>query len=377
MKRKDETQKKLKAGSINKGLFIVVVILSSIGVLMILSASSIRALQDYGDIYYFFRRQLIFIVAGFFLMFVFSQIYYRNYLYHSRKLVLLSLFLLLLVLFPAFGVTIQGSRRWINLGIFNFQPSEFTKLAIVIYLSSFVCRKEKRIQSFSQGIIPTMFVVTTMFILISLQPDMGTAITLFMVAILILIVGGIKIKHLFLIGLPGSVFLVYYITTADYRINRILTFIDPWKDPRGAGYHIIQSLLALGSGGITGVGPGGSRQKFLYLPEPGTDFIFAIIGEELGFLGTAFVIVLFGYLTYTGIKISLNAPDLFGSMLASGITIMIIVQVFVNIGAVTSLLPVTGITLPFISYGGSSLLIMMTAVGILLNISRYEQVEGD
>ena len=377
MKRKDETQKKLKAGSINKGLFIVVVILSSIGVLMILSASSIRALQDYGDIYYFFRRQLIFIVAGFFLMFVFSQIYYRNYLYHSRKLVLLSLFLLLLVLFPAFGVTIQGSRRWINLGIFNFQPSEFTKLAIVIYLSSFVCRKEKRIQSFSQGIIPPMIVVTTMFILISLQPDMGTAITLFMVAILILIVGGIKIKHLFLIGLPGSVFLVYYITTADYRINRILTFIDPWKDPRGAGYHIIQSLLALGSGGITGVGPGGSRQKFLYLPEPGTDFIFAIIGEELGFLGTAFVIVLFGYLTYTGIKISLNAPDLFGSMLASGITIMIIVQVFVNIGAVTSLLPVTGITLPFISYGGSSLLIMMTAVGILLNISRYEQVEGD
>lgn len=377
MDRAAKNQEQLKTGSAHKGILLAVIMLTSVGILMILSASSIRALQDYGDLFYFFRRQLIFIVSGFFLMFIFSHIDYRRYLRHSRKLVLFSLILLLLVLFPVFGETVHGSRRWLNLGFFNFQPSEFTKLAVVIYLSSYICRKERRLQSFKQGILPPMIVVSTMFVLISLQPDMGTAITLFLVAILLLILGGIKLTHLFVIGLPGSIFLAYYITRADYRINRILTFIDPWRDPRGAGYHIIQSLLALGSGGITGVGPGGSRQKFLYLPEPGTDFIFAIIGEELGFLGASFVIILFAYLAYAGIKISLNAPDLFGSILASGITIMIIVQVFVNIGAVTSLLPVTGITLPFISYGGSSLLIMMTAVGILLNISRYDSAEGD
>ncbi len=377
MEINQENQPKIICGKVDKGVLFSVIFLTVIGALMILSASSIRALQNYGDLYYFFRRQLIFIVTGLIFMFIFSHINYRNYLYHSRKLILLSLGMLVVVLIPAFGISIHGSRRWLNFGFFNFQPSEFTKLAVVIYISSFIYRKKTQIKSFSQGILPPMIVVSAMFFLISQQPDMGTAVTLFIVAILLLIIGGVKISHLFIIGMPGSTLLIYYITSASYRMNRILTFLDPWRDPRGAGYHIIQSLLALGSGGITGVGPGGSRQKFLYLPEPGTDFIFAIIGEELGLIGAAGVVLLFAYLTYSGIKISINAPDIFGSMLAAGLTLMIIIQVFINIGAVTALLPVTGITLPFISYGGSSLLIMMISTGILLNISRYEIAEGE
>ncbi len=347
-----------------------VIVLVSVGLLMILSASSIRAIHEHNDAYYYFRRQTIFALAGTAIMFIFSRVDYRIYLKYSRRLVLTALGLLILVLIPGVGRTAHGARRWLDLGLFDFQPSELAKLVSIIYISSFIYRKNNRIKSFFMGILPPMIVVTAIFLLVAYQPDLGTGITIFAAAITLLIIGGMRFRHLLLIALPGNAFLIFYITRASYRLERIMTFIDPWRDPQGAGYHIIQSLMALGAGGITGVGPGGSRQKFLYLPEPGTDFIYAILGEELGFIGAAIVLILFLIIGWRGALISRRAPDLFGSMLAAGITVMICLQAIINIGAVTSLLPVTGITLPFISYGGSSLLIMLVSVGILLNVSR-------
>ena len=373
MKASPSQETEQKKSTVDRGLLVTVLILVSIGLLMILSASSIRAIQDYNDAYFFFRRQLSFAGIGLLCMLFFSRIDYHNYLKHSRKIVLIALFLLIIVLIPGVGQTAGGSRRWLDLGFFNFQTSEFAKLAVAIYVSSFISRKDDRIKTLVRGVIPPMIVVSSMFLLIALQPDFGTAFTIFAAAILMLIVGGIRIFHLGVVGTPVVIFMFYYITSATYRMNRVLTFFDPWRDPRGSGYHIIQSLMALGTGGLLGVGPGNSRQKFLYLPEPGTDFIFAIIGEEMGLLGAAAVIILFGYLAYRGIRISLDAPDVFGSLLASGLIIIIIIQTFINIAAVTNIMPVTGITLPFISYGGSSLLMMMTAAGILLNISRHRK----
>ncbi|SDL38762.1 putative lipid II flippase FtsW [Halarsenatibacter silvermanii] len=370
-----EKQNDYERSSIDKILVLTVLMLLSFGLIMILSASSIKSMQDYGDIYFFFRRQLKFAGAGLAVMFLLSQLDYHFYLRHSRKIVFFSLFLLLAVYLPGLGVAAGGSRRWIDLGFINFQPSEFTKLAAVIYLSSFIYRKKNFIKSFWKGVFPPMIIISAMFFLVTNQPDLGTGVAIFATSLLLLIIGGMKFSHLLVIGLPGSLILIYYLTAASYRVERLTSFVDPWSEPRGAGYHVIQSILAIGSGGLTGLGPGNSLQKFFYLPEPATDFIFAVIGEELGFIGAFILILLFILLTYRGIVIALGAPDLFGSMLAVGITVMISLQIFINIGAATALMPVTGITLPFISYGGSSLLIMMSSIGILLSISRFESVE--
>lgn len=351
-------------------LFIITLILILMGLIMIMSASGVKAYSQYGNAHFFFRRQLIFAIVGLFLMYITSLIDYKIYYRNSKKFLLLSFILLVLVLIPGVGRTAGGATRWIPLGLFDFQPSEVVKIALIIYISSFISRKRNKIRNFKKGILPILIVILFIAFLIMQQPDMGTAVNILGFSFVILIAGGMKLKHLFLLSIPGLLTTIYYITSAPYRLNRVKTFLDPWKDPRGSGYHIIQSLIALGSGGLTGVGPGNSRQKFLYLPEPGTDFIFAILGEEFGLIGALFVIILFGGLAYRGTLIALNSKDLFGTLLAVGIISMIMIQFLINIGAVTSLLPVTGITLPFISYGGSSLLISLFSVGVLLNISR-------
>jgi len=351
-------------------LFIITLILILMGLIMIMSASGVKAYSQFGNAHFFFRRQLIFAIAGLFLMYVTSLVNYKIYSKISKMILLLSFILLGLVIIPGVGKTAGGATRWIPLGFFDFQPSEVVKISLIIYISSFISRKRNKIRSFKKGILPVLIVIMVIAFLIMQQPDMGTAVNIVGFAFIILIAGGMRLKHLFFISIPGLLTLIYYITSAPYRLNRVKTFLDPWKDPRGSGYHIIQSLIALGSGGLTGVGPGNSRQKFLYLPEPGTDFIFAILGEEFGLIGALFVIILFGSFAYRGTLIALNAKDLFGTLLAVGITSMIMIQFLINIGAVTSLLPVTGITLPFISYGGSSLVISLFSVGILLNISR-------
>jgi len=348
-------------------------ILLGFGLMMIMSASSIRAYSVYGDPLFFFRRQLIYAGIGLVSLLLFSRIDYHLFFRHSKKILVLAIVLLVLVLLPDVGRKVGGSRRWLTFYFFNFQPSEFAKLAVVIYLAGFIKRKGEKITSFKEGLMPALLVVLGFFFLIVSQPDLGTALNIFGVAIFLLILGGVLLRHLFLLTLPGAAFLFYYINSAHYRLLRVQTFFDPWTDPRGTGYHIIQSLFAFGSGGLTGVGPGNSRQKFLYLPEPGTDFIFAIIGEEFGLIGALLVLFLFAVIAYRGTVITLTAPDIFGSLLAAGVTAMIIIQALINIGAVTSLIPVTGITLPFISYGGSSLIISLTSIGILLNISRQAE----
>ncbi len=362
-----------KNSNIDFPLLIITLILILIGLIMIMSASGVRAYNQYGNAHYFFSRQLLFALAGLLLMFFASMLDYNIYYRYSKIILLTGMFLLTLVIIPGIGRTAGGATRWISLGFFDFQPSELIKIALIIYISSFISRKSARIQDFKKGILPVVIIIGLSAFLIMKQPDMGTAVNIIGFSFIILLVGGMRFKHLFGLSIPGVLLMGYYISSAPYRLNRVQTFLNPWEDPRGSGYHIIQSLLALGSGGLTGVGPGNSRQKFLYLPEPGTDFIFAILGEEFGFIGAAFVIILFGVFAYRGVLIALNARDLFGSLLATGITSMIIIQVLINIGAVTSLLPVTGITLPFISYGGSSLMISLYAVGILLNISRHSQ----
>ncbi|MFW5873171.1 MAG: putative lipid II flippase FtsW [Bacillota bacterium] len=351
-------------------LLIITLILILMGLIMIMSASGVKAYSQYDNAHYFFKRQIIFAIIGLFLMYVTSLVDYKIYYNNSKIILLLSFILLTIVLLPGIGRKAGGATRWIPLGLFDFQPSEVVKIALIIYISSFISRKRTKIKDFKKGVLPVLVVIAVTTYLIMKQPDMGTAVNIIGFSIIILIAGGMKLKHLFLLSVPGILTMFYYITSAPYRFNRVKTFLDPWKDPRGSGYHIIQSLIALGSGGLTGVGPGNSRQKFLYLPEPGTDFIFAILGEEFGLLGAIFVIILFGGFAYRGALIALNSKDLFGTLLAVGITSMIMIQFLINIGAVTSMLPVTGITLPFISYGGTSLLISLFSVGVLLNISR-------
>ncbi|MEJ6950936.1 stage V sporulation protein E [Natronospora cellulosivora (SeqCode)] len=352
-------------------VFFIVITLLALGLIMILSASSIRALTLYGDSFYLFRNQLIWAVVGIAAMIFFMNVDYHIYKKYSKMILIITLILLILVLIPGIGIVAGGSRRWLGIGAFRIQPSELAKLGMVIYLARYFSRKSDNIDSFFNGVLPPLIILGIIFLLILLEPDLGTAVTIAGTFFLMLFTAGAKFSHLFFLVLSGIPMIIYFIFSEDYRRDRLLSFLDPWADPLDTGYHIIQSLLALGSGGIFGVGLGQSKQKFLYLPEPGTDFIFAVLGEELGVLGTLFVLALFFLFFWRGLKIASSVPDIFGSMLAVGISSMVVIQALINIGVVTSSMPITGITLPFISYGGTSLVIMLSAVGILLNISRH------
>ena len=346
-----------------------VITLLFIGIIMILSASSIRSYSLYGDSYYLFKRQFVFVLIGIISMIIFMKIDYHVFEKYARLFLLISIILLIIVLIPGIGTIAGGSRRWLEIGMLRIQPSELAKLGFVIYVSRFISQKHERIKNFSNGVLPLVIVLCVIFVLILLEPDMGTALTIAVTFFVMLFVGGVKLSHLMFMFSGALPLFMYFIMAEPYRRRRLFAFLDPWKDPLNTGYHIIQSLLALGSGGLFGVGLGSSRQKFLYLPEPGTDFIFAVLGEELGLMGALVVVILYFLLAWRGIKTALSAPDMFGSLLAMGITTMIVLQAFINIGVVTASIPVTGITLPFISYGGTSLVIMLSGVGILLNIS--------
>ncbi|MFW5976367.1 MAG: stage V sporulation protein E [Bacillota bacterium] len=348
----------------------VIITLLTIGLIMILSASSIRSYNLYEDSYYLFKNQLIWAIIGLIFMLIFMNINYKFFQKHARLILLGSITGLILVLIPGIGRMVGGSRRWIGMGPIGIQPSEVTKLGIVFYLAQFLSTKKERVQSFLKGVIPLLIVLVIIFLLILLEPDLGTAVTITGTFLVMLFTAGIKFIHILYIVSSGIPLIIYFIFSEEYRKARFLAFLNPWEDPLDTGYHVIQSLIALGSGGIFGVGLGNSRQKFLYLPEPGTDFIFAVLGEELGLIGTILIILLYFVLIWRGLKIALYVPDMFGSLLAIGITSMIGLQAIINMGVVTSSLPVTGITLPFISYGGTSLVIMLSGVGILLNISR-------
>ncbi|WAA13682.1 stage V sporulation protein E [Fervidibacillus halotolerans] len=352
-------------------LLIVIFSLLSLGLIMVYSASAVWADYTFDDSFYFFKRQLLFATLGIFAMFFIMNIDYWTWRTWAKLIIIFCFFLLIAVLIPGVGNVRNGSRSWIGVGAFSIQPSEFMKLAMIIFLAKYLSMNQKKITSFKRGLLPSLSIVFLAFALIMFQPDLGTATVMLGTCIVMIFVTGAKISHFISLGMLGLVGFIGLIVSAPYRLRRITAFLDPWQDPTGDGFQIIQSLYAIGPGGLFGLGLGQSRQKFFYLPEPQTDFIFAILAEELGFIGGSLVLLLFALLLWRGIRIALHAPDLYGSLLAVGIISMIAIQVMINIGVVTGLIPVTGITLPFFSYGGSSLTIMLAAVGILLNISRY------
>jgi cell division protein FtsW len=352
-------------------LVIVTLSLLAVGLIMVYSASAVWASYKFDDSFFFVKRQLLFAGVGVFAMFFLMNIDYWTWRTWAKVLLIVCFVLLILVLIPGIGVVRNGSRSWIGVGAFSIQPSEFMKLAMIAFLAKFLSERQKMITSFKRGLLPSLSIVFLAFTMIMLQPDLGTGTVMVGTCVVMIFISGARISHFIMLGMVGLVGFAGLVLSAPYRIKRITSFLDPWSDPLGSGFQIIQSLYAIGPGGLFGLGLGQSRQKFFYLPEPQTDFIFAIISEELGFIGATFVLLLFALLLWRGIRISLGAPDLYGSLLAVGIISMIAIQVMINVGVVTGLMPVTGITLPFLSYGGSSLTLMLMAVGVLLNISRY------
>lgn len=354
-------------------MLIATIALLAIGVVMVYSASGVMSFREFGDQFYYLKRQLLFAVLGIVAMTAMMNVDYWVWKKFAKIALLSGFFLLLIVLIPGVGVVRGGARSWLGISSFGIQPSEFMKMCMILYLSKSLSEDPGRITRFTTGLLPPLSIMGAAFGLIMLQPDLGTGAVLVGASLLIIFSAGARLSHLFGLGLIGIAGFVGLIAAAPYRLKRITGFLDPWQDPLGTGYQIIQSLYAIGPGGLVGMGLGASRQKYSYLPEPQTDFIYSIIAEELGFIGGALVLILFTILVWRGMRTAITAPDTFGSLLAAGIVGMIAVQVILNIGVVIGMFPVTGITLPLISYGGSSLTLMLTSIGILLNLSRYSR----
>ncbi len=352
-------------------LLFFVVGLMLIGLIMVYSASSVTSLATMSDGFYYFKRQLMWVIVGLLAMVGVSHVPYQKLEKFAVPLLGLAIFLLILVLVPGVARDIGGAKRWIRFGGIGFQPSEFAKLCFVIYMAHSISLRQERIKNFMHGMLPDMIVSAVLFILIYKEPNLSTAALIGGTYLTLYFLGNGSLANLGGLAAGGAVLIVALIFQAGYRMRRFWAFIDPWENARTSGYHIIQSLVAIGSGGFWGLGLGQSRQKFFILPERHTDFIFAIICEELGLVGGVLVLLMFLALLWRGLYIATRAPDNFGFLLASGITAIIGLQVLVNIGVVLSLMPTTGITLPFVSYGGSSLVFLAIGIGILLNISRY------
>ncbi|MGU3469937.1 stage V sporulation protein E [Paenibacillus sp. D51F] len=350
-----------------------IALILSLGLVMVYSASAVRAFQEFGDPYYFVKRQAIFAVLGIGALIFTMNADYHVWKKYAKPVLLICFGLLVLVLIPGVGVVRGGARSWLGISSFGIQPSEFMKLGMILFLAKLMSDNQQRITLFAKGLLPPLALMGTAFGMIMLQPDLGTGSVMMGASLLVLFVAGARLKHLGGLAMIGAAGFVGLILAAPYRLKRITSFLDPWQDPLGAGYQIIQSLYAIAPGGLVGLGLGMSRQKYSYLPEPQTDFIFSILAEELGFIGGGAMIFLFLILVWRGMRAAIYAPDTFGSLLAAGITGIVAVQVLINIGVVIGLMPVTGITLPLVSYGGSSLTLLLTALGILLNISRYSR----
>jgi len=342
--------------------------LLTLGIVMVLSSSAYAAYNSFGDTYYYFRRQLIWALLGLVCMFIASHVDYRKL--EPLTLPFLGLAVLLLLAVLVIGVTSHGASRWIGFGPLTVQPSEISKLAIVLFFALYLSRAGKNIQTL-RGLAPALLVLGAVAGLIMLQPDLGTTIAVALTVFVMLAAAGSTVPQLAALTAAGLVGVAGAIYLEPFRMRRAMAFINPEYDPLGAGFQIIQSILALGSGGLFGVGLGNGKQKLLYVPERHTDFIFAIIGEELGFLGAFLVLALFFILIWRGFRMALKIPDSYGGFLAVGLTSMIGLQALINIGVVSGSLPVTGITLPLVSYGGSSLVLTLVSIGILLNISRH------
>ena len=354
-------------------LLITVILLATFGIVMIYSASNVWALYKFNDAFKFVKHQGLFFIIGLFLLVFISRIKYTKYYEKANVILFIVLILLVLVIIPGIGTVRNGSRSWFGISSFGLQPSEAAKIALIIFTSKYLVNNERNLKDIKKGLLPILGVIFLVFGLIMLQPDFGTGVIIVISTIGLLFIGGVNFKFFIRLGILGVIGVVVLILIAPYRLERILSFLNPWSDPLGSGFQIIQSLYAIGPGGLFGYGFLNSRQKHFYLPEPQTDFIFSIISEEFGFMGVLIVTSLFLVIIIRGFKIARKSDELFGKYLAFGITFQIAFQAILNLMVVVGLIPVTGVTLPFLSYGGSSLLITLCSVGILLNISRYQK----
>lgn len=357
-------------------LAFIVIILLCIGVVMIFSSSGIYALQEMGDTCYFLNRHLMFLFLGFMAGMTVMSFDYRLLRKWAKPLLIISFFLLVLVLIPGIGKSSYGARRWFRIGPINFQPSELAKLAVMIYAADFLARKKSKVADFWNGFIPLMMVLGVFALLIVKQPDLGNTVLMASIVLIMMFVAGADLKQIGILGLLAAPVLYFLVAKVPYRLARIMAFLDPWQDSQGAGFQLTQSQIALGSGGLFGVGLGHSMQKLFYLPAAHTDFILSIIGEELGLVGTLCVIGLFAAFIWQGVRIVKRTTDPFGYFLGVGIMSMMSLQAVVNIGVSIGAFPTKGLPLPFISYGGSALIFHLIAVGILLNISRIQEQYG-
>jgi cell division protein FtsW len=352
------------------GLLFPVLFLVGIGIVMVYSASAAVALKKFGSDYLFLKKQALFALLGLIGLVICRHFPYRWYRLLTYPLLALALIFLIAIQFTDFGLTAGGAARWLRIGMFSFQPSEFARFALIVFMAYSLDKKNERLKEFSIGFMPHVVVFGVFAICIIQQPDFGSVIILAALTWLMMFVGGVSYLYLFtsliVVFLPVA---FYLLKSSPYRMSRILSYLNPWQYPAGEGYQIIHSLMAFGTGGLWGTGIGKGYQKLFYLPEPHTDFIFSIIGEELGLMGVMIIIVLYAWILLKGIKISRNAPDTFGSLLAIGLTAAMGMQICINMGVTLGLLPTKGLTLPFLSYGGTSLLLNMASIGILMNIS--------
>ncbi|HAR63345.1 MAG: putative lipid II flippase FtsW [Candidatus Margulisiibacteriota bacterium] len=354
-----------------------VFLLLIIGFIMILSSSQAVGLDFFNDSYYFIKRHAIYLFLGMGAFSLGVFIDYKNYRKWAAGGLILTVFLLFLTYVPGIGRNELGATRWVNLGIFSFQPSELAKLAIIIFVATYLENKKIVIRSFLQGVMPVLMVVGFIGAIVLIQPDLGTTIVILSISFIMIYASGAKTWHMFILALIGARTALWVIWRSPYQKERILAFLDPWKDSLGIGFHIIQSWLAIGSGGFFGLGLGNSRQKFYYLPQQFTDFIFAILCEEGGFIFATFVVVLFGIFLWKGLLISVKAPDYFSRYLVLGLVCWIFLQAFINISVVLGLLPTTGIPLTFLSFGGTALVVNLYSVGIITQISTLKKPDKD
>lgn len=350
-------------------LLIVALILVTVGTAMIYSSSSILAMEKFKDAQYFLKKHLFFVFAGLVLMVVMTRIPYEYLRKAAYPGVVLSVVLLLMLFVPQLGIKRGGATRWLNAGVFTFQVAELVKVAVVIFLAHLLTRKVHHLKKFSRGVLVPLLVAAVLMGLILLQPDFGTVVIIASILLLMLSLAGSRLTHLLAVGAAFIPLGIWLVMRTGYRMARLTAFLDPWKDPDKSGFQLIQSMISFGSGGVFGQGIGDGMQKLFYLPEPHTDFILAVIAEESGFIGVSIIVCLFMVFLLRGFMIAFRAPDLFGTLLAAGLTMLVGMQAFINIAGVMGLIPLKGLTLPFLSYGGTAFMMSMMVVGILLNIS--------
>lgn len=354
----------------DKMLLLLAFVLIAVGIGMIYSASAVMAQKRFGDSAYFLKRQLVWLAIGFVCMAVIARTDLKTLRSWAVPLLLIGMVGLALVLVPGVGVSVKGARRWLKLGSMTLQPAELVKVGVLLYLAHYLTKKGDRIEDFKLGFIPPLMVIGLAMVLILAEPDLGTAAVIGLVTLGVLFVGGSRLGHLGLIGLTVLPVLYFLVSRVGYRRQRILSFLDPWSDPEGAGFQVIQSLLALGGGGPFGVGLGEGRQKLFFLPEPHTDFVLSMLGEELGFVGTSAVLILLALFVVKGFMIASAAEDPFGRYVAFGVSFLVAFHTLINVGVISALLPTKGLPLPFVSYGGSSLVVNMIGTGLLMAVSR-------